>query len=171
MTTGRAGRRAFDLDSAAGRVLLVDAGPSTGLLLLPHRRRDAWLARLRHRSLDARLAAGEPPENSRLLAVRAAFLIRATSRRHIADRWDTLAARARRSLPRAQLEVADQIEEVANVLRDDQRIDVRGVAAAVTMLGLAANAIQQRSTGGQDIVAAVARAAVTSGPADDVVVR
>jgi len=89
MTTGRAGRRAFDLDSAAGRVLLVDAGPSTGLLLLPHRRRDAWLARLRHRSLDARLA----------------------------------------------------------------------------------NAIQQRSTGGQDIVAAVARAAVTSGPADDVVVR
>jgi hypothetical protein len=166
MTTVRAARRAFDLDSAAGRLLLVDTGPSTGLSLLPRRRREAWLARLRHRSLDARLASGEPPESSRLLAARAAYLVSATSRRHIADRWDTLAAVARRRLPRPQLEVAAQIQNVADVLRADQRVGVRGVAVAVTMLGLAANAIKHPDTGGQDIAAAVARA-VTSGPADN----
>lgn len=167
MTTVRAARRAFDLDSAAGRLMLLDAGQSTGLSLLVHRRREAWLARLRHRSLDARLAAGEPPESSRLLAARAAYLVSATSRRHVADRWDTLAALARRCLPRAQLEVADQIEEVADVLRADRRVGVRGVAVAVTMLGLAANAVQRPDTGGQDIAAAVARAAVMSAAADD----
>jgi hypothetical protein len=167
VTTVRAARRAFDLDSAAGRLLLLDAGHSTGLSLLAHRRREAWLARLRHRSLDARLAAGEPPECSRLLAVRAAYLVSATSRRRIAERWDALAALARRCLPRAQLEVADQIEEVADVLRADRRVGVRGVAVAVTMLGLAANAVQRPDTGGQDIAAAVARAAVMSCAADD----
>lgn len=162
MTTVRAARPAFDLDRIARCLVLVHTGPSTGLVLLPRRHRDAWLARLRHSSLDARLAAGEPPECSRLLAVRTAYLVSPASRRRIARRWDALAAVARRRPGRSHLEVADLIQNVADLLGTDQPVGVRGVAAAVTMLAVAADAVQRPDTGGDDVAAAVARAAIAA---------
>lgn len=161
MTTARAARSAFDIDRTAGCLLLVNTSPPTGLALLPWRRRDAWLARLQRSSLDARLAAGEPPERSRLLAVRTAHLVSPRSRRRIARRWDALAALARARLARSHPEVANEIQKVADVLRTDQPVGVRGVAAAITMLAIAADAVQRPRSGGEDIAAAVARTAIT----------
>ncbi len=162
MTIARAARAAFDLDPAASCLVLVNTSSPTGWALLPRRRREAWLARLRYRSLDARLAAGEPAEGSRLLAVRTTYLVTPVSRRRIARRWDTLAAMARRRLPRVHLEVADDIQKVADVLRADMPVGVRGVAVATTMLSVAANAVQRPGTGGADVAAAVARTALAA---------
>jgi hypothetical protein len=160
MTTARAARPAFDLDRAAGCLVLVNTNPPTGLALLPRHRRDAWLTRLRRRSLDARLAAGEPPERSQLLAVRTAQLVSPASRRRIARRWDALAALARARLDRSHREVANEIQKVADLLRSDQPVGVRGVASAITMLAIAADAVRRPGSGGEDIAASVARTAL-----------
>jgi hypothetical protein len=46
--------------------------------------RDVWSARLRSARLDRRLSAGEPPETSALLAVRAQWLVRPAACRELA---------------------------------------------------------------------------------------
>ena len=160
MTTARAARPAVDLDRAADCLVLVNTDPSSGWALRPQRRGEAWLARLRRRSLDARLAAGDPPERSQLLAVRTAQLVSPASRRRIARRWDALAALARARLARSHLEVANEIQKVADLLRTNQPVGVRGVAAAITMLAIAADAVQRPGSGGEDIAAAVACTAI-----------
>jgi hypothetical protein len=162
MTTARAARPAVNLDQAIDRFVLVDAGAATGWTLLPRRRGEAWLARLRHRSLDARLRAGEPAESSRLLAVRTALLVTPASRHRIARRWDALAATARACLPRAHLDVAEYAQAVADVLRGDQPVSVRGVAVAGAMLRVAADGLQRPGAGGADLAAAAARAAIAA---------
>ncbi|HZC73885.1 MAG TPA: hypothetical protein VE442_24570 [Jatrophihabitans sp.] len=151
---------AFDLDPTARCFVLVDTSPPTGWALLPQRRRDRWLAHLRHRSLDARLAAGESPESARLLAVRTAHLVGRASRRRIATRWDALAITARRH--RLQHELADHIQQVADLLRTDQPVGVHGVALATTTLALAADAVRRLERGGGDIVAATARSTLSA---------
>jgi len=159
-TAARAARAAVDPDRAADCLVLVNTGPTGSWALRPHRRRDAWLARLRRRSLDARLAAGEPPERSQLLAVRSAQLVSPASRRRIARRWDALAALARARLARSHLDVANEIQKVADLLRTDQPVGVRGVAAAITMRAIAAEAVKRPGRGGEDIAAAAACTAI-----------
>jgi hypothetical protein len=151
-----------DSASAGNRLVLVDTGPATGLALLPQRRRDRWLARLRHRSLDARLAAGESPESTRLLAVRAMQLVRPAARRRIAGRWDKLATETRLRQRHRHPELADHIEQVAVLLRTDEPVGARGVANAITMLRVAADAVQRVRTGGDDIAGAAARTALAT---------
>src|SRR4051812_40051686 len=103
----------------------------TTLQVRPWRRRDALSARLLHRSLDRRLAAGEAPYAGRLLEVRAAQLLTTRSRLRIAARWDELAAQAR---AQAAGDTADLIAGVADVLRADRLVLSHGVAFAATML-------------------------------------
>jgi hypothetical protein len=162
MTIARPARPALDLDRATDCLVLVNTGPPTGWALLPPRRRETWLVRLRHRSLDARLAAGEPAESTRLLAVRTRHLVSRASRRRIARRWDAVAATARARLPRSHLDVAEELQKVADLLRADQPVCVRGVALAATAVGVAAHALQRPGAGGEDIAAAAARTSLAS---------
>jgi hypothetical protein len=92
--------------------------------------------------------------------VRTAQLVSPASRRRIARRWDALAALARARLARSHIEVANEIQKVADLLRTDQPVGVRGVAAAITMLAIAADAVQRPGSGGEDIAAAVACTAI-----------
>jgi hypothetical protein len=131
-----------------------------GLALLPWRRRDALLATLRRRSLDGRLATGQPPECSRLLAVRSAHLTSRASRRRIARRWDALAVNARARFSPSQLSVAEVVQRVADVLCTDEPVGVQGVALALTRFKLAADAIRRAGPAAHDIAAAVARTAI-----------
>src|SRR4051812_25093175 len=140
-------------------LVLADVNASTGLSLVPCRRRDAWLARLLSSSLDARLAAGVAPEHSRLLAVRTALLVDPVARHRLARCWGALAVTARAGLPRSQPGVAEVIDQVANRLRTDEPVGVRGVAVARTMLRTTTDAVRRGGPGGEDLAAAVARTA------------
>lgn len=123
------------------------------------RERVAWL--LRH-SLDARLAAGEPQEGSRLVAVRATQLVSVRCRRRVAWHWDALAVQARRPFARSPSDVPGLIQRVADLLRWHQVVCAPGVAIALTMRSLADEAVRRPDTGGDDLVAAIARAAVAA---------
>ena len=116
----------------------------------------AWLFR---RSLDARLAAGESQEGSRLLAVRATQLVSVRCRRRLAAHWDALAVQARRPFTRSATDVPEQIQQVADLLCSHQLVLARGVALALTMRSLATDAVRRSDTGGDDLVGAIARAA------------
>ncbi len=118
------------------------------------------LARLRHRSLDRRIAAGEPSHLNPLLAVRAAQLVTTTARLRVAEQWDELAARVRTAAD--DDDTADWVNAVAETLRADQLVLARGVAYAATMAGAAGQAVARLHTGGQELVAAIARAAVAA---------
>jgi hypothetical protein len=159
MSLARPAASGFGLDNAPGCLLLVNTGPSHGLALLPRRLREDLLALLRHRSLDDRLATGEAQESSRLLAVRAAQLVSRRCRRRLARQWDELAIRTRR--PSSRTDVTEQIQQVTDLLRSDQLVFAHGVAIALTMRGLAANAVH-RIDGGDDLLAAITRAAVAA---------
>ena len=66
----------------------------------PRRPGDGALARVFGASLDASLAAGRPPESSRLLAARARDIVRLRRRRSMAGSWEHLlrvASRAQRA--------------------------------------------------------------------------
>ena len=66
----------------------------------PRRLGDGALARVFGASLDASLAAGRPPESSRLLAARARDIVRLRRRRSMAGSWEHLlrvASRAQRA--------------------------------------------------------------------------
>jgi hypothetical protein len=64
------------------RVMVTVTG--VGLVERKVRARDVWAARLRASRLDRRLGAGEPPESSALLAVRAQWLVRPAACRALA---------------------------------------------------------------------------------------
>ena len=129
------------------------------LRFIAWRRRDAVVARLRHRSLDRRLATGEPAHLDPLLTVRAAQLATTEVRDCVAARWDELAARTRAAADDA---TADRVGAVAETLRADRLVLARGVAYAATMTGTAGAAIERLHAGGEDIVAAIANAAVAA---------
>jgi hypothetical protein len=162
MSTATTTRPARDYTSVASRMVLASAGRAGDWHLLPCRRRDAWLARLAHRRVDARLAAGDPPESGRLLATRAAQLVRPARRRAVAKRWDDLAAAARSARPLPAWDVADQVQLVADVLRSAHPVDARGVALAVTLLPAADDALRRVETGGAEVAAAAACTALAA---------
>jgi hypothetical protein len=63
----------------------------------PRRPGDGALARIYGASLDASLAAGRPPESSRLLAARARDIVSLPRRRSIAGSWEHVLRTARRA--------------------------------------------------------------------------
>lgn len=77
--------------------LLARLSPNGPLLLLPARPVDHLLARVFAGRLDARLASGVAPEDSRRLAARAAWLTTPRHRRQLADVWLEVLTRARRT--------------------------------------------------------------------------
>lgn len=95
-------------------------------------------------SLDARLAAGHPPENSTLAAVRASRLVALDARLKLARSWELLLIQARREPPRssmrapirrAQITAAERdIRELMNELSAQAPVPVRGVAMAGCLL-------------------------------------
>lgn len=165
MTVVSTGRSTRDEHHKVARFVLVGAGPHGELVLLRQRRRDAVFARLRHRHLDDRLAAGVPPESSRLLASRAAQLLGDRLRRRLARRWDDLALHPRLSRapsPRSWTDLAEDFRHLALALRADQLVVARGVAIAAAMLDSARGAVSRLASGGDDIAGAIARAAITA---------
>ena len=168
MTALHASRPIALVDQTSGCQVLVDAGPDRGLVSVPRRRRDSLLARLRGRALDARLAAGEPPERSRLLAVRAVQITDPRARRRLAGYWEELAARSRHPQqpfdPRAPIArwqvgaAADEIQQVMHILRADRPVAAHGVAIAGTLLTAAASPAYRLGSRGGDLTAVLARA-------------
>jgi hypothetical protein len=148
--------------------VLVDFGGPNGFVAVPQRFRDAILARLFSRRLDARLASGEAPEKSRLLAVRAVQLTSPRTRRHVARCWDELAARARYPQPffdarapvaRSQIDAAaDEIGRIAELLRAPRPVSAQGVALAAGLLTMAGSPAYRPGRGGDELAAAIARA-------------
>jgi hypothetical protein len=66
-------------------------------VMRPRRPGDGVLARVFGASLDASLAAGCPPESSRLLAARARDIVSLRRRRSMADSWEHVLRVARRA--------------------------------------------------------------------------
>jgi hypothetical protein len=126
----------------ATRLVLVLDGPVLEASTM--RLRDRVLARFRALALDRRLATGEPPEASRLLAVRAARITTVASRRRLAACWDRLlrlagqdpvAFTTRMPLQRSQiLAASQQIHQLVELLTDERPVAARGVAMASRLL-------------------------------------
>jgi hypothetical protein len=167
MTELRTSRPASEADQISGHSVLVKTG--SGLVVLPRRRRDGVSARLHADALDSRLAAGEPPENSRLLAVRAAQITSPAARRRLARSWDDVVARSRRAqLPgdphmpvaRSQVDAAfPEIQVVAGILRAHRPVSARGVALAIALLTTPTSPVYRRRSGTGELAAALTRAA------------
>jgi hypothetical protein len=106
---------------------------------------DRRLARMLSWRLDGELAAGRPPEWSRLHAARADQLVSPPFRTELADNWDrvlgiatgsvTGSGPARRLLRKDPVaEAAPQIRELTTVLRASAPVPARGVASAHRLL-------------------------------------
>ena len=127
---------------------------------LPSRRPgDGVLARVFGASLDASLAAGCPPESSRLLAARARDIVSLRKRRSIAGSWEHLLRVARRAqrgtAPRAITTAvpvcADRIVAAEPAIRDLMNrlvaqlpVPARGVAMARVLLTDATSPVYNR---------------------------
>jgi hypothetical protein len=121
------------------------------------------IARLRHGSLDRRLAAGEPSHSGRLLAARSTQLGSMPSRRRLAARWDELATHGRRTARGwTGEEAVEAVDTLAAVLSSDELMPVQGVALAAVMLSIAAAAVDRLDSGGDDLLAAAARATLAA---------
>jgi hypothetical protein len=103
------------------------------------------LARLQSWRLDKELAAGHPPEWSRLHAARADQLVSPAFRTELADHWDRVGGIATRRvaaprqgraiLLRDQVAAAEpRILELTALLRAPMPVPARGVAAASQLL-------------------------------------
>ena len=149
---------------------------------LPSRRLgDGVLARVFGASLDAELAAGRPPESSRLRAARARDIVALRRRRSIADSWEHLLRVARRA-QRARLAGshttaaaapvrADQLVAAEPAIRDLMNrlsaplpVPARGVAMARVLLTDATSPVYNRRAG-VALADAVAAAAAQLDPA------
>ena len=113
---------------------------------------DRLRARAFGASLDHRLAAGQAPEASRLLAVRAQQLVRLGQRRELAAHWERLLAvaagppgRPRALLCRGRIvAAAAEIHELADRLRAPLPVAATGVAAARALLTDATGPVYNR---------------------------
>jgi hypothetical protein len=116
---------------------------------------DTLLARLFGASLDAMLAAGSPPESSRLLAARARDIVAPNRRRAVAGCWERLlrvahgAQRVRRSpaVPVCADRVAEAepaIRRLVNQLQAPLPVPARGVAMARVLLTDATSPVYHR---------------------------
>jgi hypothetical protein len=103
------------------------------------------LARMLSWRIDAELAAGRPPEWSRLHAVRADQLVSPAFRSELADNWEhvlgvaigsaTASTQARSILRRDRiLEAEPRIRELVKLLRGQQALPAGGVASARDLL-------------------------------------
>lgn len=105
---------------------------------------DRLLARAFGFRLDCRLAAGDSPDSSRLLAARAQDLVSAATREALAESWDHLLRKARRTPPpgdgvmtacRDRVVAAEpEVRELIAHLRTALPVTARGVAAASMLL-------------------------------------
>jgi hypothetical protein len=102
---------------------------------------DRILARVRARTLDERLLAGVPPEESRLLMARSAILLAPENRSDVARALSEMldsAQHARMNYMRAQVVLRDfelvkarsQILDLVQVLEGDAPVSARGVILA-----------------------------------------
>jgi hypothetical protein len=114
-------------------------------LTLRSRVLDRPLARLLSGRLDAELAAGRPPEWSRLHAARADRLISRTFRTELAGNWDHVlgvalgdaaaSGQVRAILRRSRIAEAEpRIRELINLLLGPQSLPVGGIASAHMLL-------------------------------------
>jgi hypothetical protein len=111
--------------------------------LRPAGRADRVRARVSGASLDATLAAGVPPESSRLLATRARDIVTLPRRQALARDWEHLLQVARgsgkpgqvRRVRASQIAVAGPvISELAERLATPLPVGARGVAMATVLL-------------------------------------
>lgn len=102
---------------------------------------DRTLARVRARSLDERLLAGAPPEESRLLQARSAEILDPHNRSEVARALREMldaAEHARRNFMRAQLRLREfdlvrsrsLIRDLADALEGSEPVNPRGVILA-----------------------------------------
>ena len=149
---------------------------------LPSRRPgDGALARVFGASLDASLAAGCPPESSRLLTARARNIVSLRSRRSMAGNWEHVLRVARRAqrarhagspAPAGAVPVcADRvvaaepaIRDLVNRLAAPLPVPARGVAMARVLLTDANSPVYNRRSG-VALTDAVAAAAAQLDPA------
>lgn len=136
-------RRRSDVPSR--HVLLIRTNDQTdGFDALRPRVRDRVLARLLWFSLDAKLAAGCSPESDRVLALRAAVLVRPRTRDKLAGNWEHLLEvahgrpssvdpRARFGRPRV-VAAEPEIRRMLLLLRARLPIPAQGVAIASHLL-------------------------------------
>ena len=136
----------------SGRTVLVGAAPAPWAAQRA-RATDRLLARLLGASLDRRLAAGQAPEASRLLAVRGQQIVELRHRRQLAGNWEHLLAMAADgppNRPRALLcrgrivAAAAEIGELAAHLRAPLPVAATGVAAAQVLLTDATGPVYNR---------------------------
>lgn len=125
-------------------MLSYSHGPS-GLAARRHRLTDTMLAQhIFGFRLDRRLAAGDDPDSGRLLAARAQHLVSVAKRQELAECWENLLARARRSPAPAHAAMSiradrvlaaepDVLDLIAH-LRMALPVPARGVAAAHVLL-------------------------------------
>jgi hypothetical protein len=125
--------------SAAHTIVLGDP-----FVMDPLRLTDRVLARTRGASLDHQLAAGCPPESTRLLAVRAQDIVALPRRVSLADNWAHLLRAARRAPSRrtpavplraaAILAAEPAIHELRERLTAPLPVGAQGVATASVLL-------------------------------------
>jgi hypothetical protein len=121
-------------------ILLQDRRAGSKNVVAHHvRRADRIAARLRGLDLDRQLAAGNPPESSAALTLRAQKLLRPAERKRMARGLRGLVRQAQRppsvpaGVPLARGEVLDaaaQINRLADRLDGAGPVDVRGLARA-----------------------------------------
>jgi hypothetical protein len=149
--------------------------------LPPRRLGDGVLARCYGASLDALLAAGHPPESSRLLAARARDIVSLRRRRSMAGHWEHVLRVARRAqrarsagsrAPAGAVPVcADRVVAAEPAIRDLMNrlaaplpVPARGVAMARVLLTDATSPVYNRRAG-VPLADAVAAAAAELDPA------
>ena len=141
----------------ASRTVLVhtDPGPPGPWAAQRARVTDRLLARVFGVSLDRRLAAGEAPESSRPLAVRAQQIVALDRRRELARQWEHLLAvaavpvRPRTLLCRDRIVAATaEVHDLAGQLRAPLPVAAAGVAAARMLLTDATGPVWNRRYGG-----------------------
>jgi hypothetical protein len=159
----------------AGRVVVYRReGTLTARLV---RRRDLILTHLLSHSLDGELAAGQPPEDRWLRAVRANVLAAPATRRELAVNWRRLVARTRMThsmtlgpvLARGvqTAEANELVDQLADRLSATAPVPVRGVALALGLLTDGAGPVY-RPQSPEHALAALAEVIRALTPSDDV---
>jgi hypothetical protein len=121
-------------------LLITDPQDRQRLLTVTERPWDRRLARLMGTTLDRQLAAGHPPEASRLLAVRARELASWEARSSLARHWENLLAvvgRRRAHVPLCRRRIdgaAHDVREMVDALVVPLPTPARGVAMASLLL-------------------------------------
>lgn len=86
-----------------------------------------------------------------------------SSDRRLAARWDQLAVQAREAARgRSAAELTEALDAVATELRAGRPVSARGAERAAAMLRTARSALDRRTGGGEDVVAAAAREALAA---------